>query len=220
MEPHSETVTHDGRTYKIRLSHDEHTDSPLDGAGPVKISYRKGSRHTLGNEPLDSDGDEEIGQRIEAFSDKSINLDRAMRKEELLDPLIGLPVYTYMHSGMAMRTHPFHCQWDSGRSGYVYITPKDALEWQGRKRMTPKLANVMKVTLSAIVEEFGRWRNGECYFVEVLDDKGEVLDSCGGYIGMEYAVECGKEMAEGAHKSYLREQAERRYWNERDVVTA
>lgn len=69
---------------------------------------------------------------------------------------------------------------------------------------------------------YDAWAAGEVYRYEVEDEHGEVIDSCGGYIGDEdaaYALECAKDAAQWHVDQAEREQAEVRYWQTRDVQT-
>ncbi len=36
-----------------------------------------------------------------------------------------LPLDLYDHSGITMNTTGFHCPWDSGQVGYIYVMPED-----------------------------------------------------------------------------------------------
>lgn len=95
---------------------------PLEYGEGVHITYKKGSRYILGNDPIDSDEFERIGAEVQAGQ------------------VIGLPVYAYIHSGIALSTSSFGDPWDSGQSGYIYINKAPALEWQGGKVLTAKKA--------------------------------------------------------------------------------
>ena len=229
-EIHSETITLDKRTYTVRVYHDQDVDSPLDNEHGVHITYRKGSRETLGNTPLDTIEHGEIKERIDAFRNPSRRYKAALNGEDIGEPLIGLPVYAYVHSGVALRTASFDCPWDSGQSGFIYVTPKTALSWMGGKRLgKAKLAKVYE-NLEAIVEEFSMWCNGECYYYSIEDEYGSDVESLGGFIGMDSVLESARENVSLHHahvmrkrrnewRGALREARERRYWRERGVVT-
>ena len=236
----SETVKHGRREYTIKLWHDPDCEDPLTNDEGVFITHDKGSRANYGNEPCSEEEHEQIGRRIELYLDpegaKATALAKALRDddedEELGEPLIGLPVYVYEHGQVSMRTRAFSCPWDSGQSGFIYITEKTALSWQGGKRMTKaKLANVLK-SLESVVETYGQWCNGETYFYTVEDETGEQVDDigCGGYIGHEYAIEEAKRDVEHHHKARVKEacakriaatveRIERLAWSARGVMT-
>jgi hypothetical protein len=73
-------------------------------------------------------------------------------------------IYKYEHGGVAYNTGGFSCSWDSGRAGF--IVSKFSYETQ-----------------DSIVREYSNWANGEVYGFTVEDDDGEVIESCGGFIG-------------------------------------
>lgn len=114
--------TFDSTTFKFRLEQDQDCPNPLtDCDGMPKVAYLSRSRYVLGSEAVDQERMDEIAKGIESGK------------------LIGLPVYAYVHSGVALSTGPFSCPWDSGQSGFVYETKETILEWYGKKRMTKQL---------------------------------------------------------------------------------
>lgn len=237
----TEKVKHGRRTYTINVYPDEATDSPLENDEGVFITCSSSSRSGgYGNKPCSHEEQQEIGLRIAKFFDQRsgrvASLANALSDDPALDigdPLIGLPVYVYEHGQVSMSTSAFSCPWDSGQSGFIYITPKTALEWQGGKRLTKrKIERVLK-NLEAIVEEYGKWCNGECYYYTVTDENGDKINDigCGGYIGTEYMMECARGEIAAYHKQRVKEACERRiavakerierlFWAARDVVTA
>lgn len=198
--------------FTIKYYHDHDCESPLDNDDDVHITYNKSARYTLGNEPLDEDAQRDIAARISAGE------------------LIGLPVYAYIHSGVALNTGGFSCPWDSGQSGFVYVTRQTALEWHGKKHLTKAIRARVLESLTAIVQEFGRYCNGECYGYVIENADGAHVDSCYGYIGFEYVkqeahgaleivIQDDREQRRQAWRAALREARERAYWEARDVTT-
>lgn len=59
------------------------------------------------------------------------NIDVVRAAMEANAPVAVLPVYGYSHSGVAISTEPFGCQWDSWLAGYVYLTQADLDETHG-----------------------------------------------------------------------------------------
>ena len=239
----SETVKIGRREYTIKVYPDEGTESPLENDEGVFITCDKGARSQYGNTPVDEDEHLRIARRIEEFGNppSAIELANALREdpeeEPLGEPLIGLSVYVYEHSGVAISTRPWtgrahHAEWDSGQSGFIYITKKTALDWQGGKRLTKaKLERVYK-SLESVVEEYSKWCNGETYFYIVEDEDGnDTAIGCGGYIGTEYMMASAKDEIAAFHKwrvteackrriAAAKERIERLFWAARDVVTA
>ena len=138
-----------------RIGIDYDIEPPID---VVKIAYLSRSRYVLGNEPMSPDRLDELYADIRSGA------------------IIGLPVYAYVHGDVALSCKPFPCPWDSGQSGAVYIDP-DLVGYMSRD-------DVLKM-LRGAVDEFAAYLRGECYWFEVVDKDGEVVDSCGGFIGNE-----------------------------------
>lgn len=93
---------------------------------------------------------------------------------------VMLPVFMYEHSGVALNTGGFSCSWDSGRVGYIYYTNRQVCELFNGNRELAKQALEMEVAT------YGEYINGDCYGFTVEDDNGEVIDSCGGFIGADH----------------------------------
>lgn len=174
----------------IKLVYDQDCESPLEYDEGVFITYRKDSRYILGNAPIDRDEFESIGARIKAGE------------------LVGLPVFAYIHSGVALNTSGFSCPWDSGQSGFIYITKATALAWQGGEVLTAKRRARALDSLQSVVKMYSQWLGGECYGYIIEDSEGEELSSCWGFIGQEYALEEAKREAD-----YHAKEAEKaRHW--------
>lgn len=109
---------------------------------------------------------------------------------------IVLPVYAYIHSGIALNTSGFSCPWDSGQSGCIFVSKAKVREFFGVKRITTRTLNRVITCLKSEVEEFSKFLNGEVYGYILRDDDGREIDSCYGFIGEDLA----KEEAEAALK--------------------
>lgn len=99
---------------------------------------------------------------------------------------IWLPVYAYEHGAImyrAAQSNPFHCKWDSGMVGLIYMTKVEVRNEYGVKRISPKLREQVLKRLRSEVEEWSSWANGEVYSFTIEDENGEFVDSCGGWIG-------------------------------------
>lgn len=96
------------------------------------------------------------------------------------------PVYMYEHSGIALKVGPFHCPFDSGQIGFIYITNETIKK---EKLNIEKISEYFKIELNI----YCQYLNGECYGFEINTEDGETLDSCYGYIGMDSVIEAAKE---------------------------
>ena len=110
---------------------------------------------------------------------------------------VWLPVWKYEHGAVAYAaatSNPFHCEWDSGQAGYVFVTLADVRKEYGVTRVTKAIRAKALEVLRQEVETYSQWANGEVYAYTVTDANGEETDSCGGFIGdAEYALAQAKE---------------------------
>jgi len=86
------------------------------------------------------------------------------------------------HSGVVWSLHDegMQCRWDTSRNaGYIYCEADDIPE---DKRLE---------SARLFLDEYNKWIAGRCYYFSLMTDDGEdVSDSCSGFIGEEYIVEC------------------------------
>lgn len=102
-------------------------------------------------------------------------------------------VYIYDHSGVAFRTYPFNCQWDSGVAGIIYVSKKQARKDMGYDRLTDERIEKVKSFLVGEIKDYSHWANGEVYIGTIFEhedgqdySEGEILDSCGGFFGHDF----------------------------------
>ena len=148
------------------------------------------------NEPFDPREWDNIGTMVcfhnrYSLGDKHEFRDPEHFEEFLIeekDNIFYLPLYMYEHGGITMKTSPFNCGWDSGQVGYIYITKKRAEE--------ECLKDPFK-TLEHEVKEYDHYLVGNCYGYTIVDEKNNILDSVGGFIGYEdFAIEEAKTNAD------------------------
>ena len=145
----------------VKISYDEFMKSPLVDSD-YHITYSASGRHLLGDTPVTRD-------EMEAIAADPEN--------------VVLPVYAYIHGGVAMQTGDFygqlpqgHARFDSGQSGVIFISKADIRANYGVKRITAKTLHNVQEEMRQIVREFGQWVNGENYYIELFDEDGELLD--------------------------------------------
>ena len=104
--------------------------------------------------------------------------------------VLAIPLWLYDHSGLSMRagsSNGFNGQWDSGQVGWIVATEATVKKEFGKVDVkTP--AKARKLLVSE-VEVFDQYLQGDVWYYGVSDEKGEVLDSCGGMYGLEYCRE-------------------------------
>ena len=202
-------------TVRVRIVPDHDADSPENWDQLGKIAYT--GRYTLGTEFVTRDRLDEIALGIK-------NGD-----------LIGMPVYAYVHSGATISCgkrlrdgtlipgNPYHCQWDSGQSGFVYCTKEKAIAEFGKKILTARIKDSVLKCLGHEVEAYDQYLTGDVYGIIVehmVDDEWVETDSCRGFYGADYAKEEAKTMGEYQAKLDAKEAVQRAEWEARDVVTA
>jgi len=91
----------------------------------------------------------------------------------------GLCQWSIMNEGM-------QCLWDSVRLAGVAV-------WNGKPSdIGAKTHDDRMKDLRKFLQIYSDWCNGFCYGFSVIDDTGETLDSCGGFIGSDDAIEYAK----------------------------
>lgn len=130
------------------------------------------------------------------------------KRELRADVFVALPVYLYDHGGISIRAgKPFSCPWDSGLVGVIYVTKNKARAEYGS--LSDEVREKCVNALTAEVEAYDQYINGEVYGYRVESPDGDVEESCWGFYG-DYkapggALEEGRAMAEALLK---REQTE------------
>jgi hypothetical protein len=161
------SATHDNLQAEIHYD-----ESPSKPDVCCTITYNARSRYTLGTTTADDDKDSDIARKVRDGD------------------YIGMPVFAYVHSGVALQaayTNPFHCQWDSGRSGWAYMTKAEVRSFFGARRINKALKELALARIRSCVEEYSAYLNGEVYGFIIRDtNTGESVDSCWGYYGMDY----------------------------------
>ena len=160
---------------KLVLKHDNHADSPRDwdNLGTMICfhgRYDLGDKHNYNAD--DYSGWEEMKQ--------------AIIKEE--NPAVILPLYMYNHSRISISTKPFSCRWDSGQIGFILVSKKKALEEIGGKIVTAKLKQKIEKQLEGEVETYTQYVEGEVYGFQIVDEDDDVIDSCYGFYGTDFAT--------------------------------
>jgi hypothetical protein len=97
---------------------------------------------------------------------------------------IVLPLYIYEHGGVTISTEPFSCPWDSGRVGFIVVR-EDVIrcEFNGDREKALKC-------LQSELNTYDQWLRGETYGFCIVDEDGDVIESCWGFYGSDH-VESG-----------------------------
>jgi hypothetical protein len=101
--------------------------------------------------------------------------------------LFAIPLYAYIHSGMALSLHPFSCKWDSGVIGFLYCDKEKFKKENGLKRFNAKRALEIAEGEISTLQDFIDG-NVFGYTIERRDSpdgEWKFEDSCGGWYGFE-----------------------------------
>ena len=102
-----------------------------------------------------------------------------------------LPLYLYDHSGITMNTTGFHCPWDSGQVGFIFISKEKMRKEYSYKRISKKLIGRIAGYLRSEVETYDQYLTGDVYGYRITNtETDEEVDACWGYYGSD---ECMSE---------------------------
>jgi len=115
---------------------------------------------------------------------------------------VVLPIYMMDHSGLSISTSDAMFRafdsagWDWGQIGFTFASVETIREAFGGRRISRKLRAQVEDVLRAEVEEYDRYLRGDCYAFTIEDASGEILDSCGGFLGLDHAITQARAVAE------------------------
>jgi hypothetical protein len=163
------------------------------------------------------------------LGDEQITRDQEVIQNEINEIIEGgaviMPLYLMDHSGISMSTSSgmfkaFDAEgWDWGQVGFIYASYAK-LKNEFTSTSEGDLINKGEKTLTAEVEVYDSYLQGEIYGYVIEDKDGEHLDSCWGYVGdFDYVCQEARNAAAFCLEDINREKVEVRNWQERDVVT-
>jgi len=172
-------------TLKLEVVQDHDPIDPRenDNLGTMICAH---GRYRLGDEQIKSDN-------YSSWGDVEANL--------IPKKSTALPLYLYDHSGITMNTTGFHCSWDSGQVGYIYVSDELARTLLGWKSITKGRREKIKKYLKSEVEEYDRYLRGDAWGFRIVDEDGEVIESCYGYDDEDYCKQEGAACLKALQKS-------------------
>jgi hypothetical protein len=189
---------------EARIYQDEDPESPRgwDNLGRIATVHLRNSRLT----------DESEGHLPEDLSGWDA-VERYLERER--GAAIILPVFMYDHGGVAISTSSFigraqHASWDSGQVGFIYATRAAILKEYSVTRITAGTkAKVIKV-LEGEIETFNQYISGDVFGYQIVkpcptcgQENSDVLDSCWGFYGLDYARKEATSALEAAARGSL-----------------
>ena len=172
----------------IKIYHDPDSENPREWSNLGTLicwhrRYRLGDSHQF-------DSPEAFLRDLADVSDQSdLSMDQLRERAER--KAILLPVFLYDHSGLAMNTIGFHCPWDSGQVGFVYVTLEAVRKEFGVKRVTKALREKAEDILRGEIVSYDAYLGGRVYGY-VIEQDGEEIDACWGFVG-DYELDCLSE---------------------------
>lgn len=126
------------------------------------------------------------------FTNKK-DLEDWIKKE--YNAFVLVPIFMYDHSGVAIRTYPFTCPFDSGQVGYIFATKEEV---KNTFKSTGKKAQEKYIKLLVDeIETYNQYLANDVYCLvqETYDnDKNPInYDTVGGFFGLDYAIQGLKE---------------------------
>jgi len=185
----------DGMTENPRTSGDCHV---------AVISCRNDHRHyTLG----DPDHQFDIGELTEDLPEGVTPLEAVKawlvaEKGAIPETFVGLAMTD--HSGQTLHVDvpdgskgtTAYMGLDSAFIGWAFATAETVAE-------TGAPAEGLRDQVVEEAREYGRWMAGETYWIEVVDEDGDQVECCYGYIGSEYAKEAAVEMLDAVVNDHV-----------------
>jgi hypothetical protein len=108
-----------------------------------------------------------------------------------------IPLFLMDNGDLTMRTSDTEFRacdahgWDWGLVGFIYATQEQiAKEFEG----TPDPVAAAQALLECEVETYDQYSRGDVWGVVIDDEDGELVDSCWGFYGYQYAKEEGERM--------------------------
>jgi hypothetical protein len=123
---------------------------------------------------------------------------------EKLGAVVVLPLYLFDHSGITMSTDSSGFRaadsagWDWGQVGFIYATREAVLANFMKKRLSKAMLEQTAAVLVSEVEVYDQYLQGDVWGYIIEDDAGNVVDSCWGFFGEQYAKEEAALALQGA----------------------
>lgn len=244
-----EHYEHAGVQVEIFYDPDALSPRDADNLGEMYVSYRGHNLgdHQLPSDGLpdidcpvcqadDAEASEEVCERCEDWGHISPTLAEWLTS---INALAAMPLFVYDHSGISIRggrlvmldednvdpddTHGAgrfvgDAQgWDTSFVGFMIVTEESIsrLCGEGDEYSSKEW---LDSALRSELEEYDRYLRGEVYYFRVAEGT-PFEDSCGGFIGIEYAKEEASRAAQTVAAQKHDEEVERARWAARDVVT-
>lgn len=178
--------THHGHQIKIHADTDPQKPRDWDSFGTMICCHR---RYSLGDVHHYDDARDFLTDLVGGCDETELPTDRLLEMAQT--KAVILPVYLFDHSGLAMNTTGFHCPWDSGQVGFIYVRLKDIRQAFNVTRVSKQTRKRAENALRCEIAAYHDYISGNTYGYSVERD-GEAIDSCWGF-GGDFAGYCLRE---------------------------
>lgn len=181
--------------YTLTLEHDDcGVESPTEYGGWELISFNP--RHIGYKDPHDYISHvNQYGEPIPA----NIGIRRRLE----IGTAFLFSVYEHGLSAYSLRGEGMQCRWDTTDIAGILL-------WKDSPKDLPKTYRERQEWARSFLDVYEDWANGNVYHFTVEDENGELIDSCGGFIGADHFMSCvkdaipaGAEMAVTGDAAYL-----------------
>lgn len=156
--------------YTLKVEQDPDPTSPREDSNVFTLFGKKGTRYNLADLNILT-GDEEE--------------DREIMEAELGKLAFVFPFYAYVHGGAVLSEKPFACPWDSGQVGWAAVSEKTIEDEKFGVPESDLKAHVFGI-LKSELKTFSMYLEGDVWGY-IIEKDGDVVDSCWGYYGEDYA---------------------------------
>ncbi len=169
---------------KLQIKHDEYVDSPREWNN-IGIFLSKSLPDDRNVNYLDRPSHAVSCETAwEIIEDDSVQFENGTAHAKDIADRLGdvhvIPVYKYEHGDVSIfiEENGTMCKFDTGVTGF-YIVHKSDIADMGL------VISQVKGMIASEMKEYTKWCNGEVYRYALLDDEGEIQDSCGGFYSLD-----------------------------------
>lgn len=181
--------------YRVEVCSDDYPDDPRtwDNLGTMICWHRS---YDLGDKQADSNYYESVEDMLKGL-------------EEDYGDILVLPLFLFDHSGLRMSTNSSRFKawdsqgWDWGMVGIIYVSHSDILDAYSADEITDDLLEKATECLVGEVAIYDQYVSGDVYVAIAYDADDDIIDSCGGFYGFDYALDEAKQMVEYHWNSFL-----------------
>ena len=182
-----ETVVY--RNHKINIVQDKCPGNPCNEWEQMGVMWCDHPRYNLGHDKAMQTLINHCYQYDPVFM--ALCDSREVEKQDVIKSLrklkcVLIPLYLMDHGALSISTSAFSCPWDSGCVGLIVATPQKIRECYGIKNVTKRRRAQAVESLNSQVKEYDDYLTGNVYGFDIVDESGDVIDSCCGFYGYDH----------------------------------